>query len=69
MKTAKKTFTTLQANISYLKEDESDLSDSDGESQADSLFLLKKNYQGMEPKDNTSKNTILYNNIKNISIH
>ena len=35
MKKAKKTFKTLQAKISDLKEEESDLSDSDGESHAD----------------------------------
>ena len=37
----KKTFTTLQAKIENLKEDESYLSDSDGESHVDSLFILK----------------------------
>ena len=40
----KNTFTTLQANIVDLKEEESDLSDSDGESHADSLLFLKYNY-------------------------
>ena len=50
MKKAKNTFTTLKSKISELKEDKSDLSDSDGESQEDSFFILKENYQGMEPK-------------------
>ena len=43
MNKAKNTFTTLQDQMEELKEYESDLSDSDGESQADSLFLLKDN--------------------------
>ena len=55
MKNDKKTFNTLQAKIEDLKEDESDISESYGESQADSFFLLKYNYQGLEPKDNTAE--------------
>ena len=35
MKNDKKTFTTVQSKISELKEEESDLSESYGESQAD----------------------------------
>ena len=45
MKKSKKIFTTLQAKISELKEEEYDPSDSDGESQADSLFLFKYKFQ------------------------
>ena len=41
MKKANNNFTILQSNIADLKEEESELSYSDGESQADSLFLLK----------------------------
>ena len=55
MKKAKKTFTTLQAKISDIKEGESDLSESYVESHADSLFILKDIYQGLEPKDITAK--------------
>ena len=69
MKNDKKTFNTLQAKIEDLKEDESDISESYGESQADSFFLLKYNYQGLEPKDNTAKHTILYNDRNKRSIH
>ena len=47
MKKSKKTFATLQAKIADLKEEESDLSYSDGDSHAESLFLLKENYQGV----------------------
>ena len=54
MKKSKKTFTNIKYKIAELKKDESDLSDSDGDLQADSLFLLKDNYQRMEPKDNTA---------------
>ena len=61
MENDKNIFTTLKANISELIEEESDLSDSDGESQEDSLFILKDNYQGLESKDNTPGQTILYN--------
>ena len=43
MKKSKKTFATLQAKIADLKEDESDLSESDGESQSYSFFLLRNN--------------------------
>ena len=68
MKKSKNTFTTLQSKISELKEDKSDLSDSDGESQEDSFFILKDNYQGMETKYNTAKQTLLYNYRKMISI-
>ena len=49
MKKDKKTFTTPHAKIVELKEDEYDPSGSYGESQADLFFLLRKNYQGMEP--------------------
>ena len=49
MKKYKKIFTILQAKIVELKEKESELSDSDGDSHADSFFLLKENYQGLEP--------------------
>ena len=59
MNKAKNTFTTLQAKVSDIKEDESDLSDSDGESHADSFFLLKDNYHCMESKYNTPKHNIL----------
>ena len=38
MKKDKKTFTTLQDKIGDLKGEESDLSDSDGESHEDSFF-------------------------------
>ena len=68
MKKSKNTFTTLQSKISDLKEDKSDLSNSGVESQEDSFFLLKDNYQGMETKYNTAKHTLLYNYRKNISI-
>ena len=37
-KKTKKTFTNLQDKIAYLKEEEYDLSDSDGESHADLSF-------------------------------
>ena len=56
-----KTPTTLQTKTADLKEYKLVLLDSDGESQADSLFLLKDNYQDMELKYITSKNTLLYN--------
>ena len=69
MEKAKKTFTYLQAKIAEFKEEKSDLSDSDGESQADWLFLLKDNYQGIQPKDNTYEHTLLYNDRKKRSIH
>ena len=59
MKKDKKTFTTLQAKISDLKKYKSNLSESDGESKADTLFLLKYNYQGLEPKENTDEKTLL----------
>ena len=68
MKKVNKTFTTIKSNISELKEDEYDLSDSYGESQADSFFLLKVNYQGVEPKYNTTEHNLLYNYRKKISI-
>ena len=69
MKKDNNTFTTLQAKIAEPKEEESDLSDSNVESHANLLFLLKYNHQGLEPKDNTYKQTILYNDRKNISMH
>ena len=68
MKKVNKTFTTIKSKISELKEDEYDLSDSYGESQADSFFLLKVNYQGAEPKYNTTEHNLLYNYRKKISI-
>ena len=42
MKKAKKTFKTIRIKIEYMKEEESGLSDSDGNYHADSLFLLKE---------------------------
>ena len=58
------TFNTKQANIEKLIEEESDLSELDGQSHADSFFLLKDNYQGLKPKDNTAEQTLLYNEKK-----
>ena len=68
MKKAKKNFTTLQSKIADLKQDESGLSYPDVESQADSLFLSKDNYQGLEPKDNTTGHNLIYNGINKIFI-
>ena len=59
MKNSKKTFTTQETNIKELKEEEYDLSDSDGDSHTYSFFS-KDNCQGMEPKDNKPKPTLLY---------
>ena len=50
MKKSKKTFTTLQYKIADLKEGEYDLLYSYGESQAYLFFILKDNFQGVEPK-------------------
>ena len=47
MTKTRKTFTALQAKIEDLKEEKYELPESDGESQADSFFLLKENYQGL----------------------
>ena len=64
MKKANKTFTNIQVKISDLKEKESDLSDSDGKYHSDSFFLLKENCPGLEPKQETSGQKLLYNNNK-----
>ena len=59
MKKDTNTFNILQAKISYLKEEWSNLSESYGESHADSFFILKENYHGLEPKHNTAEPNIL----------
>ena len=59
MKKAQNTFTTLQVRVSDLKEEESDLPGLDGESHVDYFFLLKDNYHGLEPKENTTYPTLL----------
>ena len=59
MNKAKNTFTTLQYNIADLKNDEYDLSDSDGYSRVNSFFLFKDNYHCLESKDNTPKHNLL----------
>ena len=61
MKKAKKTFKNIHTKIEDLKEEESGLSDSDGNSHADSFFMLKENWPGLEPREETSKHTLLYN--------
>ena len=66
MEKANITFTALQAKIKGHKNDKSDLSDPNKQSQADPFFLLKDNYQGLEPNDNTIEQTLLHNNKKNI---
>ena len=68
MKKAKNTFTTLQANMVDLKEEKSDLLDSDEDSHKYVFFLSKDNYQGLKPKGNASKQNLLYNDRKKISI-
>ena len=47
MKKANMNFITLQANTAELKKDKSDPSDSDGDSHADSFFLMNDNHQGL----------------------
>ena len=69
MNNYKNKFANLQAKIEELKKDESDLSGSYGELHTDSFFLLKNNYRGMKPKENTARYNILYNYIKKRYIH
>ena len=68
MKKTNNNFTALKYKIAELKEDESDLSGSGGESKADLFFLLNDNYQGLEPKENTAEHTLIYNDKKKIYI-
>ena len=52
-----------------MREEESGLSESDGNSHADSFFLLKDNWPGLEPREETSKYTLLYNDKNNRAMY
>ena len=61
-----KTFTPLKDNIKEIKEEESDPFRIRWRVTLRFIFLLKDNYQGLEPNDNTVIQNLLYNDKKKI---